>query len=223
MVEEEFILVGGSSDIAQKFYDICIANNIRTTVITSNKEKAKNIDNSFLVHDYLKDYEKILKKIIDKKNIIVIFFNGVLYENRPSQFPTQNQQLLTTKINFLIPYNLCKKLNNDYPGESKFVFISTMAAIKPRYKNYLYGLSKFSLEESIKKLALPNFLIIRFGKVTTKMSEGHDFAPFTLTPEEAAGKLFSKVKKRGIKYPNFGLLLISILIKFLPKRISDKF
>ena len=43
MVEQEFILIGGSSEIAQKFYDICIANNIRTTVITSNKEKAKNI------------------------------------------------------------------------------------------------------------------------------------------------------------------------------------
>lgn len=223
MVEEEFILIGGSSEIAQKFYDICIANNIRTTVITSNKEKAKNIDNTLWVHDYLQDYEKILQKIKDKKNIVVIFFNGALYENRPSQFPTQSQQLLTTKINFLIPYNLCKKLNNDYFGDPKFVFISTMAAVKPRYKNYLYGLSKFSLEESIKKLALSNFLIIRFGKVTTQMSEGHDFAPFTLTPEEAAGKLFSKIKKSGVKYPNLGLLLISILIRFLPKYISDKF
>lgn len=223
MVEEEFIIIGGSSEIAQKFYDICITNNIRTTVITSNKEKAKTIHNSFWVHDYLEDYEEILKVIKDKKKIIVIFFNGALYENRPSQFPTQSQQLLTTKINFLIPYNLCKKLNHDYLGEAKFVFISTMAAIKPRYKNYLYGLSKFSLEQSIKKLALSNFLIIRFGKVKTKMSEGHDFAPFTLTAEEAASKLFSKIRKNGIKYPNFGLLLISLLLKFLPKRISDKY
>ena len=223
MVEEEFILIGGSSEIAQKFYDICLTNNIRITVITRNKEKAKTIHNSILVNDYLKDYGEILKVIKDKKKIIVIFFNGVLYENRPSQFPTQNQQLLTTEINFLIPYNLCKKLNHDYLGESKFVFISSMAAIKPRYKNYLYGLSKFSLEQSIKKLALSNFLILRFGKVTTKMSEEHDFAPFTLTSEEAASKLLSKIRKNGIKYPNFGLFLISLLLKFLPKRISDKY
>ena len=97
-----------------------------------------------------------------------------------------------------------------------------MAAVKPRYKNYIYGLSKRKLEEGIKYLDLPSYLIIRYGKVITKMSEDHKNPPFTLTVNDAASYLYKNINKTGIQYPKLGLKILSIVIKLLPGRIIKK-
>ena len=44
---------------------------------------------------------------------------------------------------------MCKNTN-----VKKFIFISSMAAVKPRNKNYIYGLSKKTLEESVRGVVI---------------------------------------------------------------------
>ena len=95
-----------------------------------------------------------------------------------------------------------------------------MAAIKPRYKNFIYGNNKKKLEVSIKKEGV-KYLIIRYGKIFTKMSEGHKTPPFSLSALDAAKILIKKIEKRGVVYPNFGLFLISILIKLTPSKLIN--
>ena len=91
-----------------------------------------------------------------------------------------------------------------------------MSAIRPRYKNYLYGISKRKLEDSIQFLGLKSYMILRFGKIITKMSEGHKDAPFTMSAEDSAKAIFNKLEKTGIVYGNIGLYIISVIIKMIP-------
>jgi len=104
----------------------------------------------------------------------------------------------------------------------KFIFISSMAAVKPRSKNYIYGLSKKTLEESVRKSGNLNYLIIRFGQIKTKMSQNHNEPPFTLTKDKASLKLLKLIDKGGLRYPSLSLLLVSFLIKILPSKLIDK-
>ena len=153
----------------------------------------------------MEDYAKIKREIEKLSNVIVVFFNGHLSENRDQYSPNLKEIIKTDEINFTIPYYLSLNLNNDLSNIKKFVYISSMAAVKPRYKNYIYGLSKRKLEEGIKYLELPSYLIIRYGKVITKMSEDHKNPPFTLTVNDAANYLYKNIIKTGIQYPILGL------------------
>ena len=138
------------------------------------------------------------------------------------QFPTDEEIAQTDEVNFVIPYTLSQKLNTESNNISKYIYISTMAAIKPRYKNYIYGLSKRKLEESVKYINLPSVLIVRYGKVETKMSNEHKNPPFTLSSEKAASILYTSLDSTGTKYACFGLLCLGKIIKILPMQLIRK-
>lgn len=218
----KFVLFGANSDVSKELIKICRLKNYE--VIGISRKMIDNFEKheSIIVKDYLEDYEKIVKSLKSYKNITIIFFNGALYENRPLKSPNEEEIFKTKFINFKIPFELCKKLNKDLDNVNKFVFISSMAAVKPRYKNFIYGETKKKLEVSLLELNLNSLLIIRFGKIYTKMSEGHGYAPFSLSPERAAQIIFNKLNKVGLKYANFGLFLVSIIIKLIPSRILMK-
>ena len=97
-----------------------------------------------------------------------------------------------------------------------------MSAIKPRFKNYIYGLSKQWLEREIARLT-KDYLIFRFGMIKTSMSKNHSPAPFTLSKEKASALLVKKINRRGIIYPLLGLKLISYIIKVLPIKFLDRY
>jgi len=93
--------------------------------------------------------------------------------------------------------------------------------VKPRNKNYIYGLSKKTLEESVRKSGNLNYLIIRFGQIKTKMSQNHNEPPFTITKDEASLKLLKLIDKKGIHYPSYSLFIMSFLIKILPIKLIE--
>ena len=55
--------------------------------------------------------------------------------------------------------------NRDFNDVKKYVFISSMAAVKLRNKNFIYGYYKKKLENNILSGKLNNSLIFRFGKI----------------------------------------------------------
>ena len=96
-----------------------------------------------------------------------------------------------------------------------------MAAVKPRRKNYIYGLSKRSLEESIKKIKGVDFLIIRFGQIDTNMSKDHKKAPFSYQKDEASSALLKKIERKGLLYANTFLFVVSIFLRLLPSNVIN--
>ena len=95
---EVYIIIGASSELAISFRKLCVKRNIKTVGISRNSIN-ENLKDTFLIDDYLEDYEKIYKILKSYKNFTVIFFNGALYENRPIQYPSEKEIALTEKIN----------------------------------------------------------------------------------------------------------------------------
>ena len=221
MVKESIVIFGSSSEVAVELQKILQEKDFDFYSL-SRSEVEKNLSNHTQVNDYLEDYEKIYTLFDQLGPTYVIFFNGFLAENRDQQIPSLSEIKKTDYINFLVPYELSNKLGSDFLNIKKFIYISSMSAIRPRYKNYIYGLSKRKLEESIKYLNLQLYLIFRFGKIKTKMSKNHKDAPFTISAKESARVILDKLDQTGIVYGNTGLYLISMVMKILPNFVLKK-
>ena len=218
--DTNYIVFGASSELARSFIMQINSDNIfcisRNTVSLGK--------NSLFVEDYINNIDKIIKFCRDIENPIIIFFNGYLMENRPDINPDAKQAIKTFEINYLIPFEITKKLQHENLNIKKFVYISSFAAVRFRYKNYIYGITKRLLEESIKSLNLKNYLILRFGKINTKMSSSHSNSIFDLDKDVAAKILIKNIKwSSGLKYSNPITKFLSIIIKCLPYKIIKYF
>ena len=221
MVVKNFILIGANSEFAATFADKLIKNNHKVYGVSREFIPYLNQNEQIQLKNYNEKSTELLYFVETIESPYIIFFNGFLAENRPSYSPTYNEIEKTIYANYLTPLSLfnqmCKNTN-----VKKFIFISSMAAVKLRNKNYIYGLSKKILEESIRKSGNLNYLIVRFGQIKTKMSQNHNEPPFTLTKDKASLKLLKLIDKRGLRYPSYSLFIISFLIKILPIKLIDK-
>ncbi|MDC3033527.1 hypothetical protein OA181_02425 [Acidimicrobiaceae bacterium] len=215
-MQKDIILMGSSSELAKEFFKII--NEIETfKVHTISSKKRSNPD--LLVNEYIEDIDSISEYVHTFENPYIVFFNGYLRENRPSYIPSIEEIFDTFKINFLIPSLIAKNVVRKNKN-AKFIFISTIAAIKSRKKNYIYGISKSLTEKYIKNSGF-NFLILRFGKIKTEMSESHNNPPFTLDKFEAGMLIHKHIESNGIVYPTIGLKVSAMFIKLLPLNILD--
>ena len=216
-----YLLVGASSELAQETLLSLKKDGSRVLGISREKINYGKFDDYLLVNDYIEDIREINKFVSKIENCYVIFFNGFLAENGKIKKPTIEDIVKTDLANFTIPYSLTCNFIKNLENIKKYIYISSMAAIKPRDKNYIYGLSKRKLEVGLVELGIENLLLIRFGKIKTRMSSGHKDAPFTLNKLEAANLIKKNIYKKNVIYPTFGLYLISILIKILPLNVLN--
>lgn len=221
MVNTTIFIFGASSELAIEFNRKCDEREIKTVLISRNKISEVFNSEIIYVNDYINEFETIKNTVKKYKNISVIFFNGALYENRPIKTPTDLEIHLTKVANFIIPYELSKKLHLECDNVKKYIYISSIAAVKQRHKNFIYGKYKRKLEKEVKTLRLTSFVIFRFGKIFTSMSEGHKNPPFSFYPEKAASVILNKINKNNLVYPNFGLFMIAQILKILPKKIIN--
>lgn len=220
MVTSNFILIGANSELASEF-----AKELKSKKQHIYGVSRKNIpylldDNQIQLTNYTEDKESLIKFIKNIDNPYIIFFNGFLAENRPIYYPNFKEISETINANYLVPIELTNQIN-EHLDIKKFIYISSIAAIKPRNKNYIYGLSKKNLEEYIMRFENLNFLILRFGQIRTRMSSNHKTPPFTMSKKEASKRLYKKLDKNGVIYPTVSLYLISLVIKLLPTKFID--
>jgi len=218
MKKENIVIIGSSSEVANSFTELIDKKRFDVYLVSRHDDRTQQ--NSFLkVDDYITDSEKITNFLAKKNNLKVIFFNGFLAENRISQIPTSEEINKTDFINFQVPYVLTRTFENNLKNVDKYIYISSMAAVRPRHKNYIYGLSKSKLETSIKLLNPKKYLFIRFGKIITNMSKDHKDPPFVMTPESAGNFILKNLNSNGIIYPKFQLKVISYILKIIPFKL----
>tara|TARA_X000001036_G_scaffold412766_1_gene426534 strand:- start:1500 stop:2183 length:684 start_codon:yes stop_codon:yes gene_type:complete len=220
-MSNQFIVIGGSSELGTELANVLRKENNLVFGVSRNDTKLEIYNETLIVDDYIDDFERIKNFINEKDNPVLIFMNGYLKENRPDLKPDSFEIEKTIDANYLVPFILTDEILKNNLQISKFIFLSSISAIKPRYKNFIYGLSKQSLEKSIKSLVNQNFILFRFGMIETKMSKNHAKAPMTITKYEAANLIFKNINKSGIVYPLFGLRLIGIVIKLMPLKILN--
>lgn len=215
------LVFGANSEISHHFVAYCETKGHEMFLITRDANSYSTNSNKLIVEDYLAEKEQIKNFVKNLENPVVVFFNGALFENRPSKIPTQKEVEQTYYINFTVPFELYRFLEESI-SVNRFVFISSMAAVRLRNKNFEYGKSKQYLENNLLGKSKDNILIIRFGKIFTAMSRDHKTPPFSMSPNKAAIKIYNNLDKKNIVYGNLGLNLISKLIKIIPSFIFKK-
>ena len=220
MVKKNLVLFGASSEFAITFSNLAQEQGHSVFGISRNHIVNLDINNQLKVDENYENLSEIEKFISNIENPYIIFFNGFLAENRDIYFPNNEEIEMTLKVNYLLPLKITTHLNKVI-NINKYIYISSMAAVKPRRKNYIYGLSKRSLEESVKKIRGINFLIIRYGQIETNMSKNHKKAPISFKKEEASNNLLKKIERSGVLYANIYLFLMSILIRLLPSFVIN--
>jgi hypothetical protein len=221
MKHKNIALIGASSEIASSFIDISNQKGDKIYCVTSNNSFNKDCYKKLIINDYIEDRDKVVSFLQNIENLTIIFFNGFLAENRKKQYPSVDEIVVTDKANFLVPYHFSVAFK-DFQNINNLIYISSIAAVKPRYKNYIYGLTKRKLEESIKKIGLYKFLIIRFGKVSTKMSSEHKNPPFVMSAYQASSFIYSNLNNSGTTYPKIGLFFTSLILKVMPVKLIDR-
>ncbi len=218
--KDNIVLIGASSEISQEFIKLIGEKQNIYKISTSSSYK----ENNYLhVKDYRDNLDEIISFIQKIDKPYIFFFNGYIAENRPKQNPDIIEIDNTIKINFLVPLAITHALQGVKKDVKKYIYISSFAAAKLRYKNFIYGQSKLLLEQFVENSSIDNFLIIRFGKVNTSMSSEHKKTVFDMSKVKAANILEKYYKKKsGIVYPTTLIKVLSIAIKILPSKILKK-
>jgi decaprenylphospho-beta-D-erythro-pentofuranosid-2-ulose 2-reductase len=108
----------------------------------------------------------------------------------------------------------------------QILYISSVAAIRPRRRNFVYGASKAGVDfiaRGLQKLSEESnvfITILRSGFVHTKMTAGLSVAPFA-TNRDAVAKIAVSglIRKKKIVYAPRILVLVMFVLRLLPERI----
>jgi len=233
---QKILIVGAKSDLALAILrQLPIAEDADIILLGRNL-------NSFVVPDFLNSFSvprievdftnvEITKESIDKifddmdMDLAIIayanlgneelqldpaIFAEVIYTNFFSQALVLNQ----------INSRMLKQMHG------QILHISSVAGIRPRKRNFVYGVSKFGVDFIAQGLQKQNvdknifITILRPGFVHTKMTIEMPPAPFA-TEKSKVAKIAARAlkKKSRIVYAPRVLLIVMLVLKLLPERI----
>lgn len=116
---------------------------------------------------------------------------------------------------------------------ARLIVFSSLAAVRPRVGNLIYGASKAGLDAFAIELAAParklgvDVLVVRPGFVYTKMTEGLDAAPFSTTPDAVALDMIAAIEQgKTVVHSPRVLQPVGLVLKNLPgvvwRRVSAR-
>lgn len=117
--------------------------------------------------------------------------------------------------------------------DARLIVFSSIAAVRPRIGNIIYGSAKAGLDAFVRELAAPaekvgvSVVLVRPGFVHSRMTEGLDAAPFATTPAEVANDMVEGLAKgRAVIHSPAVLAPVGLVLKNLPgavwRRISER-
>lgn len=116
---------------------------------------------------------------------------------------------------------------------ARLIVMSSIAAVRPRIGNIVYGSAKAGLDAFARELAAPakavgvDVVVVRPGFVHTRMTDGLEPAPFATTPEQVADAICEGLAKgRAVIHSPAVLGPVGLVLKNLPgviwRRISKR-
>jgi len=161
---------------------------------------------------------------------VAIMAIGVLGEqSKDEQDPDAVEHVL--KVNFTDSATLCLRLFQRLAaqGHGTLVVFSSVAAVRARRANFIYGASKAGLDAFTQGLIEMgrengvNVVLVRPGFVRTKMTEGMPEAPFTVDASDVAHDVANAMRKgRTIVYSPAPVAAVAATLKVLPRPVLRK-
>lgn len=216
-MEKKILILGGSSSIAK---ELTILHN-EDNVDFSYHSFVSYSDNAFYLDIYdIKSYQNIPNKQYD----IIYSFLG--FTPDISLIDDMNTSKVTMEKNFLYPTLILQFLlqNKRVTNKSKIKVVTSVAGIRGRKLNYVYGASKSGLQTLIEGLANKHtnikFTDIILGPVFTDAVPLHNTPQILIsTPVQAAKEIFKA--KRQKTYVPFKWRIIMSIIQLIPNSIYN--
>ena len=241
MNKKNVLIISATSDIAVSTAEKFASKGFNLILTARNKSKLYELEKK------LKKFNvKIITLKLDILNIssfnnfisnlnptpnIVICATGLLGNQKSDQGSTlgASRVIMTNFAGPAILLNLiASKL--EQKGEGTIVGISSIAGVRGRASNYIYGSSKAGLTNFLSglrnRLSKKNINVITIlpGFVKTKMTKGLNLPKFLTNSSESIGEVIyeSVVSQKNIVYPSFVWKMIAIIIHFLPESIFKR-
>ena len=220
MSSKNICLIGASSDLGIEIAKLCkeIDGLYVYGVSQSNAEIDVLYERVLSISSYDTRKQEITAFVRENEISDIILLNGYIGKNN---HPVEK----IVQINLSIPLALISHLEDSNLKNITYTVISSLAASRPRDKNYVYGLSKYMLEESLLSRPTGRYIIFRSGFIRTKMTKDHKEPPFSKNPEQVAEKIINSItnnqKRISIKYSSFQVMFLFYIFKVIPLYILN--
>lgn len=237
---QNVLVVGGTSEIAldvikrlntsKRLMNLYLTGrdlNSLKKVSDSFQNEYTNVTNILLDHD---KSNSTLIELINRIDIdVVIMASGYLPNSEDQLNPDEVRKVINRNYSAIVEIGSVLVKKFILQGFGVLILFSSVAAMRPRPDNFLYGSSKAGLDNWARgamyklKNSGAKILLVRTGMVETKMSKHLPKAPITISTGDVAREISKNIKgkKQIIWIPNKIKLLVLVL-KFLPSSIIIK-
>jgi decaprenylphospho-beta-D-erythro-pentofuranosid-2-ulose 2-reductase len=242
---QSVLVLGGSSEIAQAIVAKLVPARCRTVVLAGregprlseavDKAKAAGADVAEAVAFDVTDtahHGEFADEVFDRFGDIdlVVVAAGVLGDQETDERdPERSASVLTT--NFAGPASamlaVAGRLRRQ--GYGRLVVLSSVAGLRARKANFIYGSSKAGLDAFSQGLADSlagsgvGVTIVRPGFVVGRMTEGMTPAPFSTTPEAVADAVVAGISAGApVVYAPAVLRWVFTIMRILPRAVWRK-
>lgn len=239
-MKKTVLIIGANSDIAKEISNVLLEKKYFLHLMTRNDEdlilhnKNNPFKEKYKVYKFdPKNHKEFSERIYEMKPPpeICIIANGYMGNSNSDYNFFENFEKIV-KINFLDPAVLSKKvvefyLSNNINGNISI--ISSVAGIRGRAKNYIYGASKSAITTFFsglrQKYSKENitFTSIILGFVNTRMTKKEKINKFlNSSPKKVAIKIVTAIENKKEIYFPFKWKIIMFIINLIPEKIFKK-
>ena len=239
---QSVLVLGGSSEIAQAIVARLVPARCRTVVL-AGREGPRLVDAVARAKDAGADvaewvafdatdsagHAAFADRVFDRFGDIdlVVVAAGVLGDQESDERdPGAAAAVLTTNFAGLAPAMLAVAGRLRRQGYGRLVVLSSVAGLRARKANFVYGSSKAGLDAFSQGLADSlagtgvDVTIVRPGFVVGRMTEGMDPAPFSTTPDAVAEAVVAAVGSGAdVVYAPPVLRWVFLVMRHLPRAV----
>lgn len=236
------LILAATSDIgkyiaesfAKRGYDLLVTSTRKESLSPiknnlENKYKIKILEFQFDITNYA-SHKSFIDSLPELPEIVVCSFG--YYKNQEDALSNFEEAYNTMSVNYIGAVSFLNILANLFQKRKSgsIVVLSSVAGIRGRQMNFLYGSAKAGLTTYLSGLRNRLFryniyvTTILLGPVYTKMSEGHNLLPIlTAKPEVAAEKIvIACISKKDEVYILWYWRWIMLIIQFIPEFIFKR-
>ena len=239
-MKKTVLIIGANSDIAKEISNVFLEKKYFLHLMTRNDEELMlhNKNNLFKENCKVykfdpKNHKEFSERISEMKPSpeICIIANGYMgNSNLENNFFEDFEKIV--KVNFLDPAILSTKviefyLSNNIDGNISI--ISSVAGLRGRAKNYIYGASKSAITTFFSGLRQKHskenitFTSIILGFVNTRMTKREKINKFlNSSPKKVAIKIVTAIENKKEIYFPFKWKIIMFIINLIPEKIFKK-
>ncbi|SEG86509.1 decaprenylphospho-beta-D-erythro-pentofuranosid-2-ulose 2-reductase [Thermomonospora echinospora] len=162
-------------------------------------------------------------------DVAIVAFGVLGDQPAPENDPATAAHLAT--VNFTAAMNvgiiLARAMRRQ--GHGVIVALSSVAAVRPRHSNFIYGATKAGMDAFYRGLADSldgsgvDVLVVRAGPVRTRMTAHLPDRPLTSSPEAVAAAVTEAVwRRRTVLWTPRSMRIIAWIIRLLPRRLLRK-